>query len=89
MRPVDFACDSEWLVRRSKCYRRSDLGCVAVGTTVQEKAVSHPTDAKLQNHVRERLVELRQSYASVYATAEKGGQQAEDNSVPSGTGHGG
>jgi len=51
----------------------SDLARVVVDTTVQPKAVTFPTDAKLLNRARERLVrlakkhgvELRQSYARV------------------------
>ncbi len=50
-----------------------DFKRVTVDTTVQEKAVSFPTDSKLLNRSRERLiklcrchgVELRQSYARV------------------------
>jgi hypothetical protein len=50
-----------------------DLARVVVDTTVQPKAVMFPTDAKLLNRARERLVrlaahvgvELRQSYARV------------------------
>ena len=50
-----------------------DLARVVVDTTVQRKAVMFPTDAKLLNRARERLVrlaahvgaELRQSYARV------------------------
>jgi IS5 family transposase len=51
----------------------SDLACVVIDTTVQPKAVMFPTDAKLLNRARERLVRLakklgvslRQSYARV------------------------
>ena len=50
-----------------------DLACVIVDTTVQPKAVMFPTDAKLLNRARERLVrlaqkrgvQLRQSYRRV------------------------
>jgi IS5 family transposase len=50
--------------------KESSLERVSVDTTVQSKAISHPTDAKLLNRSRERLVrlaqklqiELRQSY---------------------------
>ena len=53
--------------------KKSDLKRVTVDTTVQEKAVTYPTDAKLLNRVRERLVKkaraaglkLRQSYVRV------------------------
>jgi len=55
----------------SKTIRRNDLRRVTVDTTVQEKAVGFPTDSKLLNRSRERLVKLchkqgvvlRQSYA--------------------------
>ncbi len=55
----------------SKTVKRSDFKRVTVDTTVQEKAVSFPTDSKLLNQSRERLVRLcrkhdvvsRQSYA--------------------------
>jgi hypothetical protein len=51
----------------------SDLARIVVDTTVQPKAVMFPTDAKLLNRARERLVrlankvsvELRQSYRRV------------------------
>ena len=51
----------------------SELTAVVVDTTVQPKNVAHPTDAKLLNRARERLVRLakkhgvalRQSYARV------------------------
>jgi hypothetical protein len=55
----------------------SDLSRVVVDTTVQEKAVTFPTDAKLVDRARERLVrqakycrlKLRQSYARVVKLA--------------------
>jgi IS5 family transposase len=55
----------------SKTIKRNDLKRVTVDTTVQEKAVSFPTDSKLLNRSRGRLVKLcrkqdvvlRQSYA--------------------------
>jgi len=58
---------------RTEAMKRSDLARVVVDTTVQPKAVTFPTDAKLLNRARERLVrlakkhgvELRQSYARV------------------------
>ncbi|MDX8480746.1 IS5 family transposase [Mesorhizobium sp. VK24D] len=51
----------------------ADFRCVIVDTTVQEKAITFPTDAKLMQRARERLVKLakkhgvmlRQSYARV------------------------
>jgi Transposase domain (DUF772). len=58
---------------RTKAMKLADLTQVVVDTTVQEKAVMFPTDAKLANRARERLVRLakrhglrlRQSYARV------------------------
>jgi len=58
---------------RGKVLRRSDVGKVNVDTTVQEKAVAFPTDARLYDKVRRVLVreaqkrgiELRQSYTRV------------------------
>ena len=58
---------------KTKAMRLSDLSQTVVDTTVQEKAVAFPTDAKLCNRARERLVRLakrhrvrlRQSYARV------------------------
>jgi IS5 family transposase len=51
----------------------SELSAVVVDTTVQPKNIAHPTDAKLMNRARERLVRLakrhgvalRQSYSRV------------------------
>ncbi len=56
---------------KSKAIKPADLKRVTVDTTVQEKAISFPTDSKLLNRSRERLVKqakrhgirLRQSYA--------------------------
>jgi IS5 family transposase len=53
--------------------RPADFTRIIVDTTVQEKAITFPTDAKLMHQARERLVrlaqakgvELRQSYARV------------------------
>lgn len=58
---------------RSKAIKPSELSRVIVGTTVQPKNVTFPTDAKLLNRAREKLVglaqrhavDLRQSYARV------------------------
>ena len=57
----------------SKAVRPRDLKRVTVDTTVQEKAIAFPTDSKLYNRARERLVRLakahgvrlRQSYVRV------------------------
>ena len=56
---------------KSGAVRESSLERVSVDTTVQPKAITFPTDSKLYNRSRERLVklaqtfgiELRQSYA--------------------------
>ena len=58
---------------RTEAMKPKDLARMVVDTTVQPKAVMFPTDAKLLNRARERLVrlaahvavELRQSYARV------------------------
>src|SRR3974390_1668826 len=58
---------------RTQAMKPADLARVIVDTTVQPKAVMFPTDAKLLNRARERLVrraqelgvELRQSYRRV------------------------
>src|SRR6266481_3038471 len=58
---------------RTEALKPSDLARVVVDTTVQPKAVMFPTDAKLLNRARERLVRLakklgvslRQSYRRV------------------------
>ena len=58
---------------RLKAAKPADFKAVIVDTTVQEKAVAFPTDAKLMHRARERLVKLahkhgvalRQSYARV------------------------
>ena len=58
---------------KTKAMRIADLRQAVVDTTVQEKAVAFPTDAKLCHRARERLVRLakrhgvrlRQSYARV------------------------
>ena len=58
---------------RTEAMKPSDLARIVVDTTVQPKAVMFPSDAKLLNRARERLVrlakklgvELRQSYRRV------------------------
>src|SRR6516164_3203212 len=58
---------------RTEAMKPSDLARVVIDTTVQPKAVMFPTDAKLLNRARERLVRLtkklgvslRQSYARI------------------------
>lgn len=75
----------EWLLEHSikaaisaGVMKRQSLGTVIVDTTVQPKAIAHPTDSRLLNRAREQLVaaaqdagiELRQSYARVGKAAE-------------------
>ena len=63
---------------RTGTVKRSNLERVTVDTTVQNKAVRHPTDSRLYNRSRERLVRLaqkhdlplRQSYARLGPRAE-------------------
>lgn len=58
---------------RSAVMKPKEIECVNVDTTVQEKAVAFPTDARLYNHARitlvraarKRGVKLRQSYVRV------------------------
>jgi transposase, IS5 family len=58
---------------RTQAAKPTDFSKVIVDTTVQPKAVAHPTDAKLMHRAREKLVRLakkhgvvlRQSYARV------------------------
>ncbi len=62
---------------RTNAMKPSDLARVVIDTTVQPKAVMFPTDAKLLNRARERLVRLakklgvslRQSYRRVSTSA--------------------
>jgi IS5 family transposase len=65
--------ESHSVAANMKALRLSDLSQAIVDTTVQEKAVAFPTDAKRCHRARERLVRLakrhgvrlRQSYARV------------------------
>ena len=58
---------------KSKAVKSRDLKRITVDTTVQEKAIAFPTDSRLYNRARERLVRLakthgialRQSYVRV------------------------
>jgi transposase, IS5 family len=58
------------VAHRTGAIETKDLERVAIDTTVQEKAIAHPTDARLTHHAIEKLVELakregvelRQSY---------------------------
>ena len=75
----------EWLLahsieaaRRAGVIKTKSLEAVIVDTTVQPKAIAHPTDSRLLNRAREQLVAaaqkagiaLRQSYARVGKAAE-------------------
>jgi IS5 family transposase len=70
----------EWLLAQSIAaaakagvLKRTSLATVVIDTTVQDKAIAHPTDSRLLNRAREQLVQaaqadglaLRQSYARV------------------------
>lgn len=82
----------EWLLEHSiqaalcaGVMKRQSLSTVVVDTTVQPKAIAHPTDSRLLNRAREQLVaaaqdagiELRQSYARVGKAADaKAGRYA-------------
>jgi IS5 family transposase len=76
----------EWLLAHSieaaknaGAVKRTSLDTVVLDTTVQPKAIAHPTDSRLLNRAREQLVqaaqdagiELRQSYARVGRAAER------------------
>lgn len=64
--------------RRAGVIKRSSLQTVVLDTTVQPKAIAHPTDSRLLNRAREQLVAaalkagvaLLQSYARVGKAAE-------------------
>jgi len=75
----------EWLLAQSiaaatkgRVIKRASLDAVVLDTTVQPKAIAHPTDSRLLNRAREQLVDaaqnagitLRQSYARVGKAAE-------------------
>jgi transposase, IS5 family len=75
----------EWLLAQSidaamrgRVIKRASLDTVVLDTTVQPKAIAHPTDSRLLNRAREQLVDaaqeagitLRQSYARVGKAAE-------------------
>lgn len=75
----------EWLLaqsieaaKRGRVIKRSSLDTVVLDTTVQPKAIAHPTDSRLLNKAREQLADaaqdagitLRQSYARVGKAAE-------------------
>lgn len=75
----------EWLLshtieaaRNAGVIKRRSLDAVVLDTTVQPKAIAHPTDSRLLNRAREQLVDaaqkagitLRQSYARVGQAAD-------------------
>ncbi|MGK2953542.1 MAG: IS5 family transposase [Thiobacillus sp.] len=75
----------EWLLTQtiaaataSGALKRESLSTIVLDTTVQPKAIAHPTDSRLLNRAREQLVEvatdcgivLRQSYVRVGKAAE-------------------
>ena len=75
----------EWLLshtieaaRNAGVIKRRSLDAVVLDTTVQPKAIAHPTDSRLLNRAREQLVDaaqkagitLRQSYARVGLAAD-------------------
>lgn len=68
---IEAACNAGVIKRRS-------LDAVVLDTTVQPKAIAHPTDSRLLNRAREQLVDaaqkagitLRQSYARVGQAAD-------------------
>jgi IS5 family transposase len=75
----------EWLLAQSIAaagkaglLKRTSLATVIIDTTVQDKAIAHPTDSRLLNRAREQLVQaaqadnvdLRQSYVRVGKMAE-------------------
>src|SRR5260370_28798415 len=76
---------------RTKAIKPSELSRVIVDTTVQPKNVMFPTDAKLLNRAREKLVrlaqlngvDLRQSYARVgkFALIQARQQDAQEAAV--------
>ena len=53
---------------RTEAMKPKDLARVVIDTTVQPKAVMFPTDAKLLNRARERLVKLAQQTGSSFAS---------------------
>lgn len=76
----------EWLLTQtiaaaasSGAMKRESLSTIVLDTTVQPKAIAHPTDSRLLNRAREQLVQaatdcgiaLRQSYVRVGKAAER------------------
>ena len=67
---------------RTGAIKPSDLSRVVVDTTVQEKAVMFPTDARLINRARERLVRLAQQCRREAAPVLSPGRQAGADQAP-------
>src|SRR5262249_36503347 len=73
--------ESLWVAHRTGAIDTKDLERVAIDTTVQEKAIAHPTDARLTHRAIEKLVELakregvelRQRYLRLVACRHHGG----------------
>ena len=63
---------------RTKAIKPSELSRVIVDTTVQPKNVTFPTDAKLLNRAREKLVRLAQPRGGFAAVLCAGGQVRPD-----------
>jgi IS5 family transposase len=61
---------------RTEAMKPSDLARVVIDTTVQPKAVMFPTDAKLLNRARERLVRLAQKLGVRLRQSYRRGRQA-------------
>ena len=59
--------ESLGVAHRTHALRTRDLKRVSVDTTVQEKAITFPTDAKLINRARERLVKLAKDHGVDFA----------------------
>lgn len=65
--------------RKGGVIKQASMQTVVLDTTVQPKAIAHPTDSRLLNHAREQLVKaaqddgivLRQSYARLGVAAER------------------
>ena len=57
---------------RTEAMKPSDLSRIVIDTTVQEKAVAFPTDARLMNRAREMLVRLAHKVACACASLTPG-----------------
>src|SRR3954466_11127537 len=78
-RPIALIQESLAVATRTGAAKPADFRQVVIDTTVQEKAITFPTDAKLMHRARERLVRLaqkhgvmlRQTYVRVGKAAQK------------------